>query len=109
MASKTWKHLTAWSEAGEAVKYLPGRHDVGAAIPDYRGGVSFSKGFGQLLGSGRSGAFYETTGDAIYISRFDKDWLFYSQHKLGRTFAGGRIPSAQLLLNVNYTRDVKSQ
>jgi len=82
---------------------------VGAAIPDYRGGVSFSKGFGQLLGSGRSGAFYETTGDAIYISRFDKDWLFYSQHKLGRTFAGGRIPSAQLLLNVNYTRDVKSQ
>ena len=52
--------------------------------------------------------FYETTADAVYVSRFDKDWLFYSQNRAGRTvhFWGS---SAQALFNVNYTRDVKSQ
>ncbi len=108
-SSKSWHHLTGWVEAGEAVKYLPGRQDIGTAIPDYRGGLNFAKGFGQLLGSRSPGLFYETTGDAIYVSRFDKDWLFYSQHRAGRTFSIGEKESFQALFNVNYVRDMKNQ
>jgi tetratricopeptide (TPR) repeat protein len=109
-ATKTWYHFTGWVEAGEAIKYLTDRHDVGAAIPDYRGGINFAKGFGSLLGSHTPGLFYETTGDAIYISRFGKDWLFYSQHRAGRTFRiGGEATSLQALLNFNYVRDSQNQ
>jgi tetratricopeptide (TPR) repeat protein len=108
-SSKTWHHLTGWVEAGEAITYLPWRKDVGLAIPDYRGGVNFAKGFGELLGSSKSGMFYETTADAIYISRFDKDWLFYSQHRAGRTMQLGDENKLQLLMNLNLTRDSKNE
>jgi len=108
-ASTTWHHLTGWVEAGEAVKYLPDMKTTGAAVPDYRGGLNFGKGFGSLLGSNKPGLFYETTDDALYVSRFDKDWLFYSQHRSGRTFQLKDGIAAQLLFNVNFTHDVKSQ
>jgi tetratricopeptide (TPR) repeat protein len=106
--TRTWHHFMGWTEAGEAVKYLPGRRDVGAAIPDYRGGLNFTKGFGQLLGGKTPGLFYETVDDAMYISRFQKDWLFYSQHRAGRSFRIGS-QSLQLLANVNALRDAKTQ
>lgn len=106
--SKTWHHLTGWAEAGEAIKYLASRKDVGAMIPDYRGGINFAKGFGTLLGSSKSGFFYETTADAIYVSRFDRDWLFNSQNRLGRTFQWSGI-TAQALFNANYMRDSKGE
>ncbi len=109
IATKTWHHFTGWAEAGEAIKYLPFRHDIRTATPDYRGGINFAKGFGTLLNSRDSGWFYETTADALYVSRFDKDWLFYSQHRAGRTL---HLPSgitAQALFNVNYTHDLKNQ
>ncbi len=109
LGSRTWHHLTGWVEAGEAVNYLPFRHDIGTAVPDYRGGLNYAKGFGHLLGSRGSGMFYETTDDAVYISRFDKDWLFYSQHRAGRTFHFANGISAQALFNVNYVRDLKAQ
>lgn len=108
VSSKTWYHLMAWAEAGEAISYLPSHHGLPAAVPDYRGGMNFAKGFGRLLGSTTPGLFYETTVDAEYISRFDKDWLFYWQNRVGRTFELWGA-SAQLLLNLNYVRDVKSQ
>ncbi len=109
ISTRTWHHLTAWAEAGEAIKYLPFRHDVSKAAPDYRGGIDFAKGFGTLLNSQHSGWFYETTDDAVYISRFNKDWLFYSQHRAGRTFRFGSGVNAQALFNVNYTHDLKNQ
>lgn len=109
VTTKAWHHFTGWAEAGEAVKYLFDRRDVGAAIPDYRGGLNFTKGFGSLLGSPTPGLFYETTNDAIYVSRFSKDWLFYSQHRAGRTFRLGSEGSIEGLFNANYLRDVKSQ
>lgn len=109
LATKQWHHLLGWAEAGEAISYLPGRHDVGAAIPDYRGGLNFAKGFGSLLGASRPGLFYETTGDAIYISRFDKDWLFYSQHRTGQTFRLFGGDYLQAYANANYVRDMKQQ
>ncbi len=107
VSSKTWHHFTAWAEAGEGFKYLPGARD--ATVPDYRGGLNFAKGFGNLLGSQTPGLFYETTGDALYVSRFDKDWLFYSQHRGGRTFRAWGGTFAQLLFNANYARDVKNE
>ena len=106
--SKTWHHFTGWAEAGEAFKYLASRRDVGAAIPDYRGGINFAKGFGTLLGASKSGYFYETTADAIYVSRFGKDWLFNSQNRVGRTFRFNGI-TAQGLFNINYLRDSKGE
>ena len=106
-ASRTWHHFTGWAEAGEGFKYLPNQKD--AIVPDYRGGLNFAKGFGSLLGSKTPGMFYETTGDAIYVNRFDKDWLFYSQHRAGRTFRAPNDTSLQLLFNANYVRDTKTE
>jgi Flp pilus assembly protein TadD len=78
--------FTVWGEAGEAVKYLSKRTDVGAMIPDYRGGIAYAKGFGHLL-NGEKGLFAETNDDAIFVSRFQNDLLFYSQNRSGYTFA----------------------
>jgi hypothetical protein len=108
-STRTWHHITGWAEAGEAISYLPWRKDIGIATPDYRGGAFFSKGFGELLGSSKSGLFYETTADAIYVSRFDKDWLFYSRHKAGRLFHLGEKTNFQVLMNADVIRDVKAQ
>lgn len=108
VSTRTWHHLMGWAEAGEAVKYLPDRHDIGTAIPDYRGGLNFTKGFGQLLGSQTSGLFYENVDEAIYVSRFQKDWMFFSRHHAGRTFEFGR-ENVQLLFNVNYVKDSQNQ
>jgi tetratricopeptide (TPR) repeat protein len=108
-STRTWHHLLAWAEAGESISYLPNRTDVGRATPDYRGGLNFTKGFGQMLGARRSGLFFETTGDAVFISRFDKDWLFYSQNRAGRTFRLGQSTSLQLVANTNFISDTKSQ
>jgi len=99
--------VTGWFEAGTAVKYLTSRTDVGAAISDYRGGVSYAKGFGHLL-NGAKGLFFETNEDAVFVSRFQNDTLFYTQNRAGYTFApteglGGL--QAQLYWNVNGTVD----
>ena len=108
ISSKTWHRLTAWAEAGEAVGYLPlNSHD--RLVPDYRGGINFARGFGSLLGSHAPGFFYETTGDVDYVSRFDKDWLFLSQHRAGRTFRAWDESSLQAVFNVNFEQDSKHQ
>jgi len=107
LATLPWRGVTGWFEAGEAVKYLPSRTDVGAMIPDYRGGVSYSKGFGHLMNSSK-GLFFETNDDAVFVSRFQNDMLYYSQNRAGFTFAslegfGGL--QTQLYWNGNATAD----
>ena len=107
LSTKTWRGLTGWVEAGEAVNYLPSRKDVGAAIPDYRGGISYAKGFGHLM-NGSHGFFFETNEDGIFVSRFQKDMFLYSQNRSGYTFApaesfGGL--QAQFFWNYNATVD----
>jgi Flp pilus assembly protein TadD len=106
-ATVPWRGITGWFEAGEAVKYLPNRADVGAMIPDYRGGISAAKGFGHMLGSSH-GFYLETNDDAVFVSRFQNDMLFYSQNRAGYTLPstesiGGL--EAQLYWNVNATTD----
>jgi Flp pilus assembly protein TadD len=112
VASNYWHGLMAWAEAGTAVSYLGGRKDVGKAIPDYRGGVAFSKGFGRLLGSESRGAFFETNVDGVFVSRFQNDMLLYWQNRLGYTLApvsalGGF--QIQLFWNQNLTADSGGQ
>jgi len=107
IATLPWRGVTGWFEAGEAIKYIPSRTDVGAMIPDYRGGVSYAKGFGHLMNSSR-GLFFETNDDAVFVSRFQRDMLYYSQNRSGYTFAsaeglGGL--QAQLYWNANITAD----
>ena len=107
LATSTYRGLTGWFEAGEAVKYLASRSDVGAAIPDYRGGVSYAKARGHLMGS--HGFFTETNDDGVFVSRFQRDMLLYSQNRVGYTlapaedFLGGL--QAQVYWNVNLTAD----
>jgi hypothetical protein len=54
-------------------------------------------------GAENGGLFFTTNGDAVFVSRFDRNTLFYSQNRAGYTTARG----IQMLLNVNCTADVK--
>jgi Flp pilus assembly protein TadD len=102
-----WRGITGWFEAGEAVKYLPNRTDVGAMIPDFRGGVAYAKGFGHMI-NGARGWFFETNEDGVFVSRFQDDFLVYSQNRSGYTFP--KLESlndlqTQFYWNVNGTVD----
>lgn len=107
-----WRGLTGWFEAGEAFRYRTTPADTGRAVPDYRGGVSFGKGLGNLLANGSHGKFAETNLDGVFVSRFDNDSILYAQGRAGYTFRQlesfkGFHP--QLLWNLNVTADLKSQ
>ena len=76
-------------------------------IPDYRGGVSYAKGFGHLM-NGAKGRSSKPTTTASSSAAFENDMLLYSQNRAGYTFApaegfGGL--QAQLYWNGNATAD----
>lgn len=99
--------VVGWFEAGESVKYLASRTDVGAMIPDYRGGIAYAKGFGHLIG-GSKGFFFESNEDGVFVSRFQNDMLAYSQNRTGYTFAKtetAALLQAQIYFNFNGTAD----
>lgn len=104
-----WKvtyRLSFWGEAGEAYRYANVQGSTARFKPDYRGGFSYLKGWGRLIGSSRRGWFSEASFDGFYVSRFNNDMLLYSQARAGYTFAplaGGA--QVQLLTNLNFTRD----
>ena len=99
-STAAWHGISGWMEAGEAVKYVGNRKDVGTAIPDYRGGLAYARGFGHLLGS-EGGFFAENNSDAVFISRFQKDFIVYAQNRTGYTLA----PRAQIYWNWNASVD----
>jgi Tfp pilus assembly protein PilF len=91
-----WHNLTGWFEAGSAMSYVTGH-----MLPDYRGGTS-----GQWHKLPESaGWFVDTSLDAVFMSRFDDDFLVYSQSRLG--YALNRY--TQLYWNANITGDIKRQ
>ncbi len=107
-----WKGFVLWAEAGSAVNYLGARRNVPRAAPDYRGGISFAKGFGRLLGSEAAGWFFEANTDAVFVSRFDNDTLLYWQNRFGWTSpVVGALGGLQLQLywNGNLIADVRRQ
>jgi Tfp pilus assembly protein PilF len=108
LAGSPWPGLTLWAEAGTAASYLR-RTDVGRLVPDYRGGAAFTRGFGRLLGGEAPGLFFETSADAVFLSRFQNDVLLYWQNRYGYTLpALGRL-EAQLLWNIHLTGDTQRQ
>ena len=113
LATPAWRGITGWFEAGTQIRYrgatssAPNADRISA---DYRGGASYSKGFGHLLTPGARGLFAETNDDAVYVSRFENDTLAYSQNRAGFTLPqpeSGAGVHAQLYWNWNVTTDVK--
>ena len=102
VATNTWHGATGWFEAGESMKYLPDRTDEGSMIPDFRGGISYVHGYGHA-GGGR-GPFAEINGDAVFVSRFDNDMLFYPKVRTGYSF--GQV---QTYWNYDVTTDTSRQ
>ena len=102
-ATNVWHGLLGWAEAGAAVGYLT--HHI---LQDYRGGASFTKGFGHMLKSETGGLFFETNDDAIFVSRFDNDFLLYTQNRFGYTPSLGALQT-QFYWNVNLTQDQKRE
>jgi Tfp pilus assembly protein PilF len=103
VATNVWHGLMGWGEAGVAAGYLTAH-----LMQDYRGGASFTKGFGHMMKSETGGPFFETNEDAIFVSRFDNDFLVYSQNRAGYTPDLGAL-QAQCYWNVNLTMDQKRQ
>ncbi len=112
VATKSFYGATGWFEAGESLRLNPTMAAPGRLLPDYRGGISYVKGFGKLLNKGGNGQFGETNDDAIYVSRFERDTMFYSQNRAGytlrelETFMGFH---AQVYWNANATVDTLGQ
>lgn len=100
LATDAWRGLMAWFEAGEAVRYEIPHGETGRAVPDYRGGISYT---GALRGPHR--LFAETNADGVFISRFDHDTLLYSQNRTGRMFG----ENLQVYWNWNATVDAKGE
>ena len=109
LRTTVWKGAMAWGEAGQALRYLGRGANTGLFTPDYRGGISVSRSLGRNLGSPTAGWFTESANDFVFVSRFDRDFLFYSQNKTGYTFARGEETGFQLqsFFNWNLTADVK--
>jgi tetratricopeptide (TPR) repeat protein len=108
VATRYWHRAMAWAEAGAAIRYssIP---DSAFRVQDYRAGVTYSRGWGRLMGSQTAGFFAETHNDGVFISRFGNDTLAYTQNQAGytvRPFAGFRV---QLYGNANVTVDSKRQ
>lgn len=88
-----WKGLTGWFEAGSAAGYRTGKF-----LPDYRGGMSYSRRVGKTF-------FHSIAADAVFLSRFGNDVLFYAQNRTG-VRAGSRL---EFFWNSNLTADIRGQ
>lgn len=109
IATRYWHGVMGWAEAGEAVSYLGSHPGVPLAMPDYRGGVSFARGWGHSIHSEKPGLFFETNADAVFVSRFGNDFLTYSQNRAGFTPRHIAGLQTQVFLNANFTVDDKHQ
>ncbi|MGC9968962.1 MAG: tetratricopeptide repeat protein [Bryobacteraceae bacterium] len=108
VASRSWHGVTLWGEAGQAIGYLAHR-SVGRMVPDYRGGLAFSRGAGRLLGAEAPGWFAETADDGVFVSRFQNDFLVYSQNRFGYTLPTLARFRSQWFANGNITLDTQRQ
>lgn len=104
IATSAWRGLSGWAEAGAAARYRQ-RHDIGRIVPDYRFGLSWSRGFGHLIRAESPGFFFETAEDVVMLSRFRWNLLFYSQNRTGFTLPSIAGLQSQVLWNVNLTSD----
>lgn len=111
LATPNYRGLVAWAEAGLAISYLD-RPQGGRTQADWRGGLAFNRGFGRPLGAESGGAFFETSADAVYLSRFDHDVLFYWRNRVGYTAPAARALGGlvtQWYWNANAATDARRQ
>ena len=107
LRAQPYRGVTLWGEAGQAISYLDKRPPgVSRAVPDYRGGVNWFRAAGATLGSGVPGAFFETSIDGVYISRFDDNAIAYWQFRPGYRLPNRGALKTQLFWNFNATMDV---
>lgn len=99
------KHgVMAWGEVGNSWQYFAKRQNVATMMPDYRAGVNWARSSGAANLSNEGGWFSTSTLDAVYLSRFDHNTLFYSQNRVG--YHAPNVP-VQFYLNLNMTGDLK--
>lgn len=99
------KHgVMAWGEAGGSWQYFAQRDHTATIRSDFRGGVNFSKGIGAANLSNEGGLFATTTVDAVFLSRFDNNTLFYGQNRVGYHLPTSPV---QFYLNLNLTGDMR--
>jgi len=103
VSTNPWHGALAWFEAGVMVSYLNATR-----WPDYRGGISFARTWGASLLAEAPGWFHESTGDAVFVSHFAGDTLFYSQNRTGYTAILG-ANRVQPFWGNNITVDVQRQ
>jgi len=96
--------VSAWFEAGTAMSYLS-RRDTARVQPDFRGGLIVTRFYGAPLGASATGRFFETTNDAVFVSRFANDLLLVSQNRIGKTVH----PNLQLFTSLNFTVDARRE
>ncbi len=97
LASPRWQGVMAWGEAGSAWQYFARRNGTARIKPDYRAGLNFSRSFGPS-------SLWTTNVDAVFLSRFDNNTLFYWQNRLGRTSSERPF---QFYWNLNLTADAR--
>lgn len=103
VGSRVWHGAKLWAEAGSSMGYLTGH-----LLPDYRGGLTWSRSGGTGILAKERGLFWETNEDLIYVSRFDLDTLGYTQSRIGYTPATTPLQT-QWFWNFNATTDLKRQ
>ena len=106
LATPVYHHTVGWFEAGEALSYIGKTSHTGLLTPDYRGGVSYNRGWGRALNSESRGWFADTSNDGLFVSRFNKDMLVYSQNRTGYTFVPDSV-NFQTFWSWNATFDAK--
>ncbi|MEI9814684.1 MAG: tetratricopeptide repeat protein [Acidobacteriota bacterium] len=94
LATRSWQGAALWIEAGTALHYSGSGREL-----DIRGGLSFYR-----RGS-RARWFAETNDDALYVRRFNRDGLLYSQNRTGWTLSD----TVQFYWNWNLTADLKRE
>jgi tetratricopeptide (TPR) repeat protein len=98
LATKPFRGAFAWAEAGAAASYIRREDQAQRIRADYRAGVSYS------MVKGRQ-SYVEHHDDLVYISRFGKNGLLYSQNKFGRVVRD----DLRVYWNVNLTADTARQ
>lgn len=97
-------YLMAWGEAGGSWQYFAKRNGTATIRSDFRGGVNFARGFGAANLGSEGGWFAATTADAVFLSRFDNNTLFYGQNRIGYHVNNAPL---QFYLNLNLTTDLQ--
>lgn len=104
VATRSFRGATVWAEAGQAISYVSRR-----MVPDYRGGISYSRAAGQALGGEASGWFADTANDGVFMSRFHDDFILYTQNRGGYTLPALSGLRTQFYANANITADAKRE